>query len=302
LQRLGLAKPPEERDPLAERAAADYRRLVQAFRQRTEALGLAGEVAQFLWYHTIELPDGLVTPGAYDYRGVLPQFGFPADMSGQRVLDVGSATGFFAFEFERRGASVTSVELPSMAALDIFPGETPAQIVAKQERVWRDYVELTEAQRVAFFGPGGLDRLLHCMVDGPFKFCHRLLRSRVERIYCRVYDIPTDRRFDTVFIGDVLLHTINPLQALAAAAAVCEGTLIVAQELPGAADAAPAMLYVGGDTPGFDYINWWMPNQRCLEQILRKLGFNDVRVAGHNVGYGRPGGIRFDRTVVHASR
>jgi len=36
----------------------------------------------------------------YDFRQSLPCFQFPEDMRGMRVLDVGSATGFFAFEFE----------------------------------------------------------------------------------------------------------------------------------------------------------------------------------------------------------
>src|SRR5258708_4233384 len=81
------------------------------------------------WYHTVDLGDGLVTPGSYDYRDALPRFGFPEDMRGMSVLDVGSATGFFAFEFERRGADVTSVELPSLAHWDRFPGETVAQTI-----------------------------------------------------------------------------------------------------------------------------------------------------------------------------
>jgi len=43
-----------------------------------------------------------------------PGFPFARGMRGMRVLDVGSATGLLAFEFEKRGASVVSVELPSL--------------------------------------------------------------------------------------------------------------------------------------------------------------------------------------------
>src|SRR5437899_3009888 len=84
--------------------------------------GLA-DASRYYWYHTVDVGGGLVTPGSYDYRETIGQFGFPENMSGMTVLDVGSATGFFAFEFERRGARVVSVELPSLRDLDRFPGQ-----------------------------------------------------------------------------------------------------------------------------------------------------------------------------------
>ena len=90
------------------------------FTERATAMGLA-DADRYYWYHTVDLGDGLVTPGMYDYRETIASFGFPEDMTGMTVLDVGSATGFFAFEFERRGARVVSVELPSLRDLDRFP-------------------------------------------------------------------------------------------------------------------------------------------------------------------------------------
>lgn len=61
--------------------------------------------AEEYWFHRIELPDGLVTPGWSDPKiEKLPHFGLPDDMRGMRVLDIGHAEGFFSFEAERRGA------------------------------------------------------------------------------------------------------------------------------------------------------------------------------------------------------
>jgi hypothetical protein len=58
------------------------------------------------WFHRIELPGGIVTPGWSDPKiDKLPYFGLPADMTGMRVLDIGNAEGFFSFEAERRGAA-----------------------------------------------------------------------------------------------------------------------------------------------------------------------------------------------------
>ena len=58
------------------------------------------------WFHRIELPNGVVTPGwSNPTVDKLPYFGLPDDMTGMRVLDIGHAEGFFCFEAERRGAA-----------------------------------------------------------------------------------------------------------------------------------------------------------------------------------------------------
>ena len=58
------------------------------------------------WFHAIELPGGMVTPGWSNPRtDKLPFFGLPDEMHGLRVLDIGHAEGFFSFEAERRGAA-----------------------------------------------------------------------------------------------------------------------------------------------------------------------------------------------------
>src|SRR2546429_5924908 len=89
----------------------DYERLVSDFNARALAMGY-GDIKKYYWYHTVDLGNGLVTPGTYDYRTALPRFQFPEDMSGMNVLDVGSATCFFEYEFEKKGVSVISVKLP----------------------------------------------------------------------------------------------------------------------------------------------------------------------------------------------
>src|SRR5215469_6621692 len=58
------------------------------------------------WFHRMELPGGVVTPGWSDPKiDKLPHFGLPQNMTGMRVLDIGNAEGFFSFEAERRGAA-----------------------------------------------------------------------------------------------------------------------------------------------------------------------------------------------------
>jgi len=109
-------------EPVAVKELGDhFLRDVENFNQHVLALGL-GDVGNYYWHYTVELPHGLVTPGIYDFRATWSCFPFPEDMRGMTVLDIGSATGFFAFEFEKRGAGVISVELPSLYALELFSG------------------------------------------------------------------------------------------------------------------------------------------------------------------------------------
>jgi tRNA (mo5U34)-methyltransferase len=279
--------------------ADQFLQAVEAFNERAAGLGFA-DIENYYWYHTVELPERLVTPGLYDIRASVPNFCFPDDMRGMQVLDIGSATGFFAFEFARRGARVVSVELPSLHALDRFPGQNieqtldkiGAMIVPKSMGQMRGYVRKYTADELYFY-----------LLEGPFEFCRKLLNAPLERCLSTVYELSETklgRTFDLVFMGDILLHTLNPLQALAAVAPLCRGTLVLSQGIPGKRDDEPAMRYVGGDTPGSDEVSWWLPNMACMIQLLKKLGFASVTEVGRNRGVLRPSGFAYDRPVLHA--
>ena len=66
------------------------------------------------WYHSFEVFPGIVTPGStglVDARGWLNLFALPEDLRGVRALDIGTWDGPLAFELERRGATVTAVDI-----------------------------------------------------------------------------------------------------------------------------------------------------------------------------------------------
>lgn len=59
------------------------------------------------WYHQITMPDGSVTPGLNQSAATMAiyeKLGFPTDLRGKRVLDVGCADGYYSFICEKRGA------------------------------------------------------------------------------------------------------------------------------------------------------------------------------------------------------
>ena len=277
----------------------EFQQLANEFFRQTEKMGRA-DVHDYYWYHTVDLGNGLITPGTYDYREVLDVFQFPTDMNGMSVLDVGSATGFFAFEFERRGADVTSLELPSIEDLDHFPGATFEQTARNIDNILKG-LETYTPDRLARLASRTESEWYELLMDGPFRFCHQTLNSTVKRRYSRLYDLTPDFGiFDMVFMGDVLCHTINPLLALSKVAALCRDTLIIAQDT-GPYQETPVFHYVGGDH-ALDTVSWWVPNNLALEQILKKMGFSEVRVAGTNIGQYRPMGETFSRTVIHARK
>ena len=85
----------------AERAVADT---LPIGADPDEAARVLGRVP--LWFHTFALnaAHGLYTPGvARDHRYRMPFL--PASFAGQRVLDVGTFDGFYAFLAEDRGAA-----------------------------------------------------------------------------------------------------------------------------------------------------------------------------------------------------
>ncbi len=266
----------------------------EQFNAAAKAEGLT-DIERYQWYHTVDLGNGLATPGIYDYRETISAFGFPDDMSGMTVLDVGTATGFFAFEFERRGARVVSMELPSLRDLDRFPGQDVESSLRKIEHMMQKGEAYTERD------------LYWYLLEGPFRYCREKLGSKVERCYSTIYDITLERTgvregFDLVFIGDVLIHTLYPLKALAALAPLCRGQLVLAGVLPEGPQEPPAMVYIGGSDPANDEVAWWHPNLSCLMQMLQKLGFATVDQVGFHKGALRPSGWEFERVILKATK
>lgn len=219
-------------------------------RRQAGATTLAERVEACFWYHTIELPGGIVTCGAHDHRPLLPHYGLAESYRGQRVLDVATFDGFWAFEFERRGATVVALDLPTVADLDLPPAAR-AVVVAE--------------------GLGG-------PTDPGFAIAAEALDSQVTRVEGNVYTLDPHRlgTFDTVHVADLLLHLERPLEALRRLRAVTGGELVLADcyqpELSGSAGLLTE--YRGG----WSGLQWWLPSLDTLVQMVIDAGFGEVAV------------------------
>jgi len=73
----------------------------------TDKEQLITEVSRHAWYQSIDLGEGVITPGETGDATAdkMAMLDLPADMSGLSVLDVGCNEGYCAFEAERRAAA-----------------------------------------------------------------------------------------------------------------------------------------------------------------------------------------------------
>ncbi len=209
---------------------------------------LAAEVAAAQWYHTLELPGGIVTPGMYDLRKAATIVPMPASLAGKRCLDVGTRDGFWAFEMERRGADeVVGIDLDDPADYD-WP--LPRRHLGEEER--------------EFLAQSG----------DAFGIAHRAFGSKVERRDVSVYDLPESGlgRFDFAFVGTLLLHLRDPVGALAAVNAVLDGELVVndvvslSLSLLRRGPAAALLTEHAGPY-------WWTPNAAGLRRYIQMAGY-----------------------------
>jgi tRNA (mo5U34)-methyltransferase len=210
---------------------------------------------QFDWYHTIDLGHGIVTKGVYDHRPLLKHYGIPDDLSGKTVLDAGPAHGFFAFEFEKRGAErVVTVELPRWSDHDGSP---------QLKQSWHD---------------AGLDTTLEPYMRGALAFAIEARNSKVEQLFHNIYDLSPELvgTYDYTFCGSVLLHLTDPLRALYALRSVTRHCAIVATTvLPDLFGGRKARAEFRGATPTAHHV-FWAPNMRCLEKWALAAGFSRV--------------------------
>ena len=216
---------------------------------------LRAEVAALRWYHTIDLGDGVVTPGLYDTPREARRLPLPESLAGKRCLDIGTADGFWAFELERRGAS-------EVVALDI---DDPVHYD------WPAHVDERELERF---------RADHPNHRAAFELAKRTLGSEVRRVDMRVYDVSDDAlgQFDFVFMGSLLLHLRDPVGALAAIRTILRGDLLSADSIsPALTLMHPREPVARLEAPGWPL--WWVMNLAAYRRLFDAAGYT-VKATG----------------------
>jgi tRNA (mo5U34)-methyltransferase len=207
----------------------------------------AGDVT--LWYHTLELPGGVVTPGWFDLRGPVAKLPWP-DVRGKRCLDVATYDGFYAFELERRGASeVVATDIP-----DHEDWDWPASMRAR-----------AGDELAAIAGEKGHG----------FEHAHAALGSRVRKRTVSVYELSPDElgSFDVVVCGSLLLHLRDPVRALEAIRSVCGGWFMSVEAISLALSVLFPRRPAAELSDDDNRCQWWTVNAAGHRRLVEAAGF-----------------------------
>ena len=201
------------------------------------------------WRHRIPLPHGVVTPGSENCNAELRRIRLPADLTGQRVLDVGCSDGFFSFECEHRGADVLGIDDFSSTPFNAGQnGFAIAKNILNAKAQWRNesVYNLDPNQHGHFNLILFLNTLYHLR--------HPLLG--LEKI-AKVIRPGGILLLKTYYFHDFRFRRwgFNVFKR-------------------------PIMRFFESDELNDDPSNWWAPNRQCLEAMLRASGFDNLTKLG----------------------
>ena len=199
---------------------------------------LRAEVADIAWWHTIDLGNGVVTPGRDETPVRLPLLHLPSSLAGRTVLDIGAWDGFYSFAAEGLGAE---------------------RVVAADEFAWQ---HLGTGRR----GFDCAHRALGSKVEP------------VEIDVMDLAPEKLGGTFDIVLFLGVLYHLRDPLAALARVRSVTGDLLVLETHVDMLGTRRPAAAFYPDRELYGDDTNWWGPNVPALTGMLRATGFTDVSV------------------------
>jgi tRNA (mo5U34)-methyltransferase len=215
------------------------------------------------WFHSIDLGDGVVTKGSRSLQAISKKADvvFKHGVAGKSVIDIGAWDGAYSFEAERRGA-----------------------------------IRVLATDFVCWGGASGKRKR-------SFDFAKQSLGSCVEEQIIDVPQISVDTvgRFDVVLFLGVFYHLKHPFLMLERLAPVATEMLILDTETALDDEDRPAMVFFPGKELNNDGSNWWAPNIKCVEAMLRLCGFDRIEVSPTPLYNGNINHVR-GRFTFHAWR
>jgi tRNA (mo5U34)-methyltransferase len=208
----------------------------------TSHKALADAVRRYQWFHSIDLGNGIVTPGVKSpavHKIEAAAFFDPIRMEGATVVDIGAWNGFYSFEAKRRGAS---------------------RVLATDHVAWDDE---TVRGREAF------------------DLSRSVLDLDIEALNIDVPHISPEKlgTFDVVLFLGVFYHLFDPIDGLCRAASLAKEVIVVETHTDLGELDRPAMAMYPGAELNNDASNWWGPNPACVIALLRQFGFEKIDAA-----------------------
>jgi len=251
------------------------------------------------WWHSIELADGLFTPGGKSpevLQNELAGMQLP-NLRGKTVLDIGAWDGFFSFTAERLGAK-------RVVALDHY-------VWSFDNQAYWEYINDCKAKGVkpqpyhtipSIWRPDTLPG------KRGFDTAHRILGSKVDSVVGDIMTIDLDQlgTFDVVLFLGVLYHMEDPVAAMRRVAQVARDLVVMetaASCVPGYEEASLWEFYPTTELGG-DPTNWWAPNAKALRDVCEAAGFSEVNTFEDKASLAQlePGNVHPYRLMAHARK
>jgi tRNA (mo5U34)-methyltransferase len=242
------------------------------------------------WWHSIDLGQGVVTPGAKTATVIqreLQSLRLP-NLNGKSVLDIGAYDGYYSFAAERRNAA-------RVVALDHFAWaiDLPAAARYRQD-CRRRGIEPQPVEQTPNWQP--------TLLPGKrgFDTARRALRSNVEVVVDEfmTMDLTSLGAFDVTLYLGVLYHMQDPLGSLRRLASVTRELAVIethAIALPGYEHLELCQFYSSSQL-NRDPSNWWGPNLNAILGMCSAAGFSRVEVVAGRIPEGA--GPRLKQTAM----
>ncbi len=179
--------------------------------------------------------------GSWDLRGRFDEYIAHTPISGKTLVDVGCASGFLSFEAEKRGALVTSFDVPTGDTINIDPKTDASRKKSEIEKLHNSY-----------------------------RLAHYLTNSRARMVYGDALELSKHLEpHDIVLIAQMLVHVRDPLKVLEEASKVARETIIIVE---GSFESDfPLARYYGVQFPGTN--SWWHLSTSLYRDALSTFGF-----------------------------
>jgi 2-polyprenyl-3-methyl-5-hydroxy-6-metoxy-1,4-benzoquinol methylase len=221
-----------------------------------------GRVNDCFFYHSMDIPGHGAVKGHWDLRGHESEYLGDVTFQGNRVLEIGPASGHLSFFMERNGAEVVSVD-------------------ADDDYEWEFTWDINDEASAELQAKLASHREMMRRLKNSYWFAHEAFNSTARVHYGSAYAIPNELgRFDVSVIASVLLHNKNPLKILENCARLTNDTMIVVEAFRETQLAQSPAEFLPKATENL-WHTWWAFSPIYFVDILRSMGFPDSRVTFH---------------------
>lgn len=208
------------------------------------------------WYHSMQFPDGEAVQGSWqidDFHQYIGSY----NLQGKTVLDVGTASGFLAFNAEKHGAQVTGLDAASTVEFRHMPfASTLSYRDIKQSRaIW--------------------ERENLIPIKNSWWYAWHKFNSKAKCVYAPIaelYEWP-EQTFDVVMAGAIVEHLSDPVYSIGAWARLAKEAVLIpfTDVLP--LDELVIHPITNLDDPNVFYV-WWHLSRGLYIKIFDNLGFD----------------------------